>query len=71
MECCSPLRRSLAPLQDAVGVDEEFHFDARQAGGCWRNLERKTGQRSQSFANSRSPWRTWMSNAGLIVDTGV
>ena len=25
-------------LQDAVGVDQEFHFDAGEACGAWRNF---------------------------------
>src|SRR2546428_676754 len=33
-------------LQDAVGVDEKFHFDARQAGGRRRNLQRETSERT-------------------------
>ena len=47
-------------VENAVGIDEEGHFDPgprRQ----WRNLETKAARLRLSFASSRSPWRMWMS----------
>ncbi len=32
-----------ADLQDAVGVDQEFHFDAREAGWGRRYFQREVG----------------------------
>src|SRR5713226_10741394 len=36
-------------LQNTVGVDEKFHFDAREAGGGGRNRSSEAGQRAAIF----------------------
>ena len=45
-------------LQDAVGVDQEFYFDARQACGRGRNFQ------SESARASGNPWRVRARLAG-------
>src|SRR2546422_823078 len=57
-------------LQDAVGVDEEFHFDARQAGGRRRNLQRETSERTAISREFAFALQDVDVNAGLIVDAG-
>src|SRR2546422_1544485 len=57
-------------LQDAVGVDEKFHFDARQAGGRRRNLQRETSERTAISREFAFALQDVDVNAGLIVDAG-
>ena len=71
MECCSPVRRSLrGDLQDAVGIDQEFDFDAREAGGRGRNFERESRERAAIFGEFAFALEDVNVDAGLIVDAG-
>src|SRR5437899_3530502 len=59
-----------AYLQDAVGVDHEFHFDARQSGGRGGNSQREPRERAAVFGQFAFALENVDVNAGLIVDAG-
>src|SRR5229473_7217380 len=59
-----------ADLQYAVSVDQEFYFDARQAGWGWRHFQRKTCQRTAIFGEFAFALQDVDIDAGLVVYAG-
>src|SRR6266481_196357 len=59
-----------ADLQDAVGVNQELHFDAREAGGRGRHLQSESRQRATVFRQLAFALKNVDFDAGLIVDAG-
>src|SRR5258708_4928229 len=59
-----------ANLEDAVGVDQEFHFDARQSGGRGRHAQREARKRAAVFRQFALTLKDVDVDAGLIVDAG-
>ena len=57
-------------LQDAVGVDQEFDFDARQACGRGRDFESETREGAAIFGEFAFALQDVNVDAGLIVDAG-
>ncbi len=57
-------------LQDAVGVDEKFHFDARQAGGGRRNFQGEASERTAISREFTFALKDMDVDAGLVVNTG-
>ena len=57
-------------LQDAVGVDQEFHFDARQARGRGRHFQSEARERAAIFREFAFALQHVNVDAGLVVDAG-
>ena len=59
-----------AYLQDAIGIDQELHFDAWKAGGRGRNAKSKASERATISGQFAFALENVDVNAGLIVDAG-
>src|SRR5712692_5062984 len=55
-------------LQDAIGVDQKFYFNARQSGGSWRHSQHETRERAAIFGEFALALENVNVDAGLIVD---
>ena len=56
-------------LQDAIGIDQEAHFDARKARGSWRHLQRETGEGAAILGEFALALQDVDVDAGLVVDS--
>ena len=59
-----------ANLEDAVGVDQKFHFDASEAGGRGRRFELETREGAAIFREFALALQHVDVDGGLIVDAG-